>query len=157
MAAKSKKSLEPVPMSMPSIPHKPEPSLPAQLTLPLPGFSYEALTAFSRETIDAATKSNAALSAGMEAMGQELMVYARGALKSASETARGLLDAKTFEDVVRLQTDLARRSFEDLVAGSVKLSELGAAVASETFAPWEGRVEAAMTRFAPPTGKSEAA
>src|SRR5882757_243679 len=101
MAAKSKKSLAPVAMSMPSAAPKPEPQLPAQLNLPLPGFSYEALTAFSRETLDAAAKSNAALSAGMEAMGQELMVCARDALKSASATARSLLDAKTFEDVVR--------------------------------------------------------
>ncbi len=86
------------------------------------------------------------------------MVYARTALQSASETARGLLGAKTLEDVVKIQTDLAKRQFEGMVAGSVKLSELGVSLASEAFAPWEGRVEAAMARFSSPqAGKSPAA
>ncbi len=123
-----------------------------------PNLSYAELAAFGRENIEAAVKANAALSAGIEAISQEVMVYARTALQSANETARGLLGAKTLEDVVKIQTDLAKRQFEGMVAGSVKLSELGVSVASEAFAPWEGRVEAAMARFTPAqAGKSPAA
>lgn len=120
--------------------------------------SLSELAAFGRDNIEAAVKANAALSAGIEAIGQEVIVCARTALQSASETARGLLGAKTLEDVVKLQTDLAKRQFEGIVAGSVKLSELGVSLANEAFAPWEGRVEAAMARFtSPQAGKSTAA
>jgi phasin family protein len=120
-----------------------------------PGMSYAELASFSRENIEAAVKTNAALSAGLEAIGQEVMIYARTALKAASETAHGLLSARTLEDVVRLQTDLAKRNLDGLVAGSVKLSEIGVSLASETFAPWEGRVEAVMAHFTyPQSGKS---
>jgi hypothetical protein len=121
-----------------------------------PGLDYDGLASFGRENIEAAVKANAALSAGIEAIGQEVMACARTALQSATETARGLLGAKTFEDVVRLQTDFAQRHFDGLMAESVKLSELGCSLATGALAPWEGRVEAVMAQFAPPEAKSAA-
>ena len=149
MAAKPKKPAEPTFAPVLSAP-APDPQFPS--------LGYAEFAAFGRENIEAAVKANAALSAGIEAIGQEVMVYARTALQSASETARGLLGAKTLEDVVKIQTDLAKRNFEGMVAGSVKLSELGVSLASEAFAPWEGRVEAAMARFTyPQTAKAHAA
>jgi phasin family protein len=149
MAVKAKKQAEPVFVPSPPAP----PSSPQ-----FPSLNYTDFASFGRDNIEAAVKTNAALSAGMEAISQEVMVYARSALQTASETARSLLGAKTLEDVVKLQTDLAKRHFEGMVAGSVKLSELGVSLASEAFAPWEGRVEAAMARFTyPPVTKSHAA
>ena len=149
MAVKAKKQAEPVFAPGPGVP-PPSPQFPS--------LNYTDFATFGRDNIEAAVKTNAALSAGMEAISQEVMVYARSALQTASETARSLLGAKTLEDVVKLQTDLAKRHFEGMVAGSVKLSELGVSLASEAFAPWEGRVEAAMARFTyPPATKSHAA
>ena len=165
MAAKSKKPLQPMnlpaaatPLARPAAAASaPAPMSPAPLAPFAATVSYEAFAELGREAITAAVKSNAAVSAGMEAMGQELMVYARDALQTASETARGLLGAKTMEDVIRLQTDLARRNFEGLVAGSAKLQALGVTLATEALAPWEGRVEAAMTQLLPAYGKFPAA
>jgi phasin family protein len=149
MAVKAKKQAEPVFAPGPAV----SPSGPQ-----FPSLNYADFATFGRDNIEAAVKTNAALSAGMEAISQEVMVYARSALQTASETARSLLGAKTLEDVVKLQTDLAKRHFEGMVAGSVKLSELGVSLASEAFAPWEGRVEAAMARFTyPQATKSHAA
>lgn len=96
----------------------------ADAALP-PAPRYTDFAEFGRDTIAAAMTSNAALSAGLEAIGQEVARHARTAFESAGETARGLLAARTFEDVVRLQTDFAKRSFEGFVARSTKLSELG--------------------------------
>ena len=150
MAPKAKKSVDPVPMT------KSDASPPTPSSFQV--FTYAEFATFGRENIEAAVKTNAALSAGIEAFGQEVMVYARSALQNASETARGLLGAKTLEDVVRLQADLAKRHFDGLLTGSVKLSELGVSVASEALAPWEGRVEAAMEHFTyPQTAKPPAA
>jgi hypothetical protein len=153
MAAKGKKTPELVSVSPPS-------TLPpdSSFSAPFPGLSYADLASIGRENIEAAVKANAALSAGIEAIGQEVMVCARAALKTASETAHGLLGARTLDDVVRLQTEMAKRSFDGFVAGSVKLSELGVTVASEALAPWEGRVEAVMAHFTyPQSAKSTAA
>ena len=140
MAAKSKKTAEPA-----------EPVAPAESALPaFSRFSYEEFVVLGRENVEAAVKANAALSAGMEAIGQEVVGYTRTALESAGETVRALLAARTFEDFVRLQTELAQRNFAGIVAGSAKLSELGAALADEAFEPWGGRVEATLAQFTKP-------
>jgi phasin family protein len=152
MAAKGKKSVE---LAAAGLSSEPAPVMTDEAPAQFPGLSYADLASFSRENIEAAVKANAALSAGIEAFGQEVMVYARAALKTASETAHGLLSARTLEDVVRLQTDLAKRNFDGLVAGSVKLSEISVSLASEALAPWEGRVGAVMAHFTyPQSGKS---
>ena len=153
--AKARKSADPVPAHLPRVATFPAPESTAASLAQFPSLSYVDIATIGRENIEAAVKANAALSAGIEAIGQEVMVYARTALKSASEAAHGLLSARTLEDVVRLQTDLAKRNFDGLVAGSVKLSELGVSLASEALAPWEGRVEAVMAQFSyPQPGKT---
>ena len=57
------------------------------------------------------------------------------ALDSASQTATALLGAKTFDEVVQLNTELAKASLEALLARSAKLSEMGVSLASGAFAP----------------------
>jgi hypothetical protein len=88
---------------------------------------------FGCETIAAAMNWNVAFSAGLEAIGQEVAQYSRATFESAGRTARSLIGARTLEDVVRLQTDFAKRSFEGFVERSTKLSDLG------LFAPWRAR------------------
>ena len=112
----------------------------AESALPPPDFpdlSYAGLAALGRDSIEAVVQSNAAISAGIEAMGREIMVAARAALQAAGATARALLEAKTFEEVVRLQTDLAWRNFDELVQGSTRLQELSCSVASRAIEPWQ--------------------
>jgi len=112
----------------------------AKAALP-PAPRYADFVAFGRDTIAAAVDSNAALSAGLEAIGEEVSHYARTAFEAAGETARGLIDARTFEDVVRLHTDFAKRSFEDFVARSTKLSELGCSLFGASVGAWGARAK----------------
>jgi hypothetical protein len=105
------------------------------------GPSYADLVAFSRETIESAMYANAALGTGLEAIGQEVAQFAQTAFASAGETARGLLAARTFEDVVRLQTDFAKRSFAGVVERSVKLSELGCSLFGASAGAWGERAK----------------
>jgi hypothetical protein len=83
------------------------------------------LVEFGRDTIGAAVRGNAALGAELEAFGQELARYGGTTFTTMGETVRALLGARTFEDVVRLQSDFANRSFEDFIARSIKLAPLG--------------------------------
>jgi hypothetical protein len=96
---------------------------------------------FGRDTIEAAMSSNTALSAALDAIGQEVAQYSRKAFESAGETARCLLDARTFEDVVRLQSDFAKRSFEGFVERSAKLSELGCSLIGASVGAWGARAK----------------
>ena len=119
----------------------------ADAALPLAP-SYAEFVEFGRETIEAAMSSNAALSAGLEVIGQEVAQYARTTFESAGEAARGLLGARTFEDVVRLQTDFAKRSFEGFVERSAKLSELGCSLVSASVGAWAEQVVAGQAMAA---------
>lgn len=111
---------------------------------------YEELADLGRENFAAVLRANAALTEGLEAIGKEVVGYARTSLETAAETATALLAAKTFEDVVQLNTDFAKASFEQMIAGSSKLSELGVKVANEALAPIGDRVEATFHKLGKP-------
>ena len=111
---------------------------------------YEHLADLGRENFAAMLRANAALSEGFEAIGKEVIGYARTSFESAAEAAAALLGAKTLDDVVQLNTAFARLNLDQLMAHSAKLSEMGAKVANEALAPLGGRVEATLETLAKP-------
>lgn len=106
--------------------------------------TYAEFADLGRDSITAAIDSNAALSAGLEAIGQEVALYARDTLESVGETARGMLNARTFEDFVRLQTEFAKRNFAGLVERTAKFSELGCSLFGATVGAWTGRAKTSL-------------
>jgi phasin family protein len=111
---------------------------------------YEQLTDLGRDNFAAVLRANTALSDGFEAMGKEVILYARRSFEQAAETATALLGAKTFEDVVQLNTEFAKANLERLIERSAKLSEMGVKLASEALAPLGGRVEATIHKLSKP-------
>ena len=120
---------------------KVSPDLRADAALLPPALSYPDFVEFGRETIETAISANAALSVGLEAISQEVAQYARTAFESVGETARGLLGARTLDDVVRLQTDFAKRSFAGLAERSVTFSELGCSLVGASVGAWNARAK----------------
>ena len=112
----------------------------------LPGPRYADFVEFGRDTLEAAMSSNVVLSTGLEAIGQEVAQYAHAAFESAGQTARRLLGARTFEDVVQLQTDFAKRSVEGFVEYSAKLSELGCSLVGASVGAWAAQPMAARAK-----------
>jgi|SRR5690348_6565733 len=111
---------------------------------------YDELADLGRENFAAVLRANAAFTEGMEAIGKEVVAYARNSLETAAEAATALLAAKTLDDVVQLNSDFAKASFDRMIAGSTKLSEMGVKVASEALAPIGDRVEATFQKLAKP-------
>lgn len=109
--------------------------------------SLDSLADLSRDNLAAMTKANLALSEGLQAIGHEILAYATSTLESASQTATALLGAKTLDEVIQLNSDLAKSALGTMVERSAKLSEMGVALASETFAPLGGRVEATLGKL----------
>ncbi len=153
MPAKSKKSLTVVapaaaPVEMPSAPETrqigPDIEIAAAVFAPL---SLDSLADLGRDNFAAVTKANRALSQGLQAIGQQLFAYATNSLETASRTATALLGAKTLDEVMELNRALAKSTLHTVAERSAKLSEMGMVVASETFAPLGGRVEAALHRL----------
>jgi phasin family protein len=164
MATKSKKIVSVEPEAFEAIPETPAWNPPAlSLTppsLPVPSFmpasfkppsfkpmSLEALADISRANLEAMTKANRVLAEGLQALSKEILTYARSSLEHASQTATALLGAKTFDEVIQLNNDLAKSNLETMLARSAKLSEMGVTIASDALAPLGGRVEATLAKF----------
>lgn len=109
-----------------------------------------AMTDLGRENFAAVLRANAALAEGMETIGKEVMGYARNSLENAAEAVTALLAAKTLEDLVQLNSDFAKASFERMVARSTKLSEIGVKVANAAMAPLGDRLEATFQTLGKP-------
>jgi hypothetical protein len=115
----------------------------------LPAMSLESFADLGRENMEAMAKSNLALSEGLGAIGEELFACAKTALASAGRAATALLGAKTFDELVELNSDLAKSTLEALIVRSTKLGELGIATTNQALAPFGGRLEAALASWPP--------
>lgn len=111
---------------------------------------YEELADLGRENMAAVMRANTALSSGLEAIGKEVILYARSSFEQAAETATALLGAKTFEDVFLLNSEFAKTNLERLFERSAKLSEMGIKLANEALAPLGGQVEATIHKLSKP-------
>jgi hypothetical protein len=120
---------------MPKAPPKASLAVAAKPSLPV----VADFAGFGRDAIATAMNSNAALNAGLEAIGQEVAAYARTTFESAGEVARELLGARTFEDVARLQTDFVKRSLDGFIERTAKLSELGCSLVGGSVSAWGDR------------------
>ena len=144
MATKPKKPIASIaPISAAPIP---APSMEAVTT----AFSLDSLADLGRENLAAVAQANMALSDGLKAISEEMFTYAFSALETASHTATALLGAKTLDEVMQLNSDLAKTSLETLVARSTKLSEMGVSDASGALKPLGTRFEATLVKFGKP-------
>jgi phasin family protein len=115
------------------------------------GFAgYEELADLGRENFAAILRANAALTEGIEAIGKEMIGYARSSFERYAETAAALLGAKTLEDLVQVNTDFAKGYMERFIERSQKLSEMSVKVANEALAPIGSRVEATVQKLGKP-------
>jgi hypothetical protein len=97
--------------------------------------SSEDLADFGRETFAALVQSQTAVARGMEALSAELAGLALSGIDAAARTATDMLAVKTLSDAIEVNAGFTRSSFDALVGGSAKLSELGVKLAAEASQP----------------------
>src|SRR6516164_5207170 len=90
---------------------------------------------FGREAFAAFVQSQTAVARGLEALSAELAGLALSGIDAAARTATDMLAVKTLSDAIEVNAGFTRSSFDTLVGGSAKLSELGAKLAAEASQP----------------------
>jgi hypothetical protein len=95
----------------------------------------EEVVDFSRETVTALAQSQAALARGLAALSAEIAGLALSGIDTAARAVTRMLGIKTLSDAIEVNASLTCSSFDALVAGSARLSELGAKLAAETSQP----------------------
>jgi hypothetical protein len=101
---------------------------------PLSGFS-EILTKVGRQNFAAFVDSQTALVRGLETLSAEITRLALAGVDAAARTATDALSVKTIADAIEVNAGFTCRSFDALVVGSAKLSEVGLKVAAQAWHP----------------------
>lgn len=108
--------------------------------------SYEEFTAFSKDNVEALVKAQTAFVKGSEEIGKTLVALSQANYEAAMATTKALFGATTFNQVVDLQNEVAKSSFDKLVAEGTKVSELVQKVANEVVEPLKARVDVAISK-----------
>ena len=97
--------------------------------------SGEEVADFGREVFAAIVQSQTAVARGLEALSVEMTGLAISGIDAATRTATDMLGVKTLADAIEVNAGFTRSSFEAVVGGSGKLSELGMKLATEASQP----------------------
>ena len=106
--------------------------------------SYEDLTSFNKDALDAVVQSGTIVAKGYEAIGQEVMSFTQNTLEANVAAAQALFGVKNLREALDLQAEYTRTSFDKAVAESAKLTEMSFNVAKEAFEPIQTRVNTAV-------------
>lgn len=99
------------------------------------GANYDQMGSPENDGAAALAQSRAALARGLEALSAEIAGLALSGMNELAGAATRLLSVKTLSDAIEVNAGFTRNSFDALVTGSAKLSELGVKLATETSQP----------------------
>ncbi len=107
---------------------------------------------FEADPAAALAQSQAALARGIEALSAEMAGLALSGMNVLARTASKLLAVKTLSDAIEVNAGFTCSSFETLVGGSAKLSEIGVKLAAETSEPLFGQLARGWSKAARVSG-----
>lgn len=102
------------------------------------------MTAHSRKNLEAAIASVTAAAKGAEALGAETVAFSKAAVERQTAAMQTLAGVRSLQDLVEVQTDLAKTHAEACVAQMGKTTELMTAMFRDAFQPFSARMTAAV-------------
>jgi phasin family protein len=111
---------------------------------------YDEFAAYNKDAMDAYVKAGNVMAKGMEDMGKTVFAFAQTQAEANVAAAKALMSAKTINDVVEIQTNLARDQFDAFVAESTKVSEMGMKVANEAVEPIQAQFNVVVEKVMKP-------
>jgi phasin family protein len=105
--------------------------------------SFEGLTTFGQENVEAFVKSSEIAAKAAEGIGTEISAYSKKAFEDGVAAAQDFAAAKTMTELFEKQTAFAQSAFEGFVGQATKMNEIVVAAAKDITAPLGARVSAA--------------
>jgi hypothetical protein len=94
--------------------------------------------------MDATTKSFDSVAKGMQAIATEITDYSKKSFEDGSAALEKLFAAKSVDKAFEVHSDFVKSSYEDFIVKATKLSELYAALARESYKPFESYLAVKM-------------
>ena len=107
----------------------------------------EELADLTRANVEAFVESGRLAAEGARSLGQDVVASGRQGAEKAAEAIRTLADAKSPTEYLQIQSELARASFDRLVAQSSRLTETAVKIAGEAIQPISNRASASAERI----------
>jgi phasin family protein len=99
----------------------------------------EDLTDLAKANVEAIVEAGKIAANGAKALGQDVIATGREGIEQASDAVKTLAEAKSPAEFFQIQSDLARASFDRLVAETSKLTERVVKLAGEAAEPLQTR------------------
>ena len=101
---------------------------------------------FSKGNLEALVETGKVLASGMQTMGKSYVAEVKSAFETMQADAKELTSVKSPKDFVELQSKLARKYFDSVVAYNSKSAEAALKLANEAFQPISSRVSLAVEK-----------
>ena len=99
----------------------------------------------NKDNLDAAMRALGTVSKGGQAIAMEVADFGKQAFAQGTATLEKLSAARSFENVLEIQTEYAKASYEGLVARSTKIGELVTALSRDSVKTFEQAAAGAST------------
>ncbi|WP_142848582.1 phasin family protein [Telmatospirillum sp. J64-1] len=109
--------------------------------------SYEDMIQFSRDNMEAVSKSGSILAKGLQDLSKTMVGMTQANIEESVSASKQMMSAKTLKELMDLQSSLAKNSIDKLLAESTKLSEMSTKLAEEALAPINSRVSAVTEKL----------
>jgi hypothetical protein len=112
--------------------------------------SFDGLQKFGKEQLEAASSVTASLAKGLQTIAAETTEFSKRSIEANSAYIEQLLNAKSIDDTIQIQSEYAKSAYARLLAQITKIGDLYTSLAKEAFKP----VESALTKFQAAGGKA---
>ncbi len=111
---------------------------------------YDEISQINKQNFDAMVQSSSIFAKGCESITKEFFSYSQNALEMSFKGTKAMLGATSIKDVVDLQSEIARKSFDTAMAESAKLTEMSVEVTNKAFKPLQDQVNVAVGKITKP-------
>ncbi len=112
--------------------------------------SYGDLAGFGKGNVEAVVKSSTIVARGFEELSRQVMALAQSNMEHSVAAAKAALNCTTLKQIVDLQSDFAKTTFDKLVSEGNKISEMSYKMTNEAIEPLQARVTLAVETFGKP-------
>jgi hypothetical protein len=102
--------------------------------------NFDDMQTMSSVNADATMHSFGVVTKGTQAIATEMADYAKRSFEHGTKTMENLLNVKSLDKAIEVQSEYAKAAYEGYVAHATKLGELYTNLAKEAFKPYEGFV-----------------
>lgn len=109
---------------------------------------FEDVSQSGKDNVEAVVKSSQIFAKAAEELNKAISTLAQSSIELNMQAGQALLGAKSLQDLVEVQQELARSSFDHFIAGSSKISDMAMKVTNEALEPIQSRINHTVEKLA---------